>query len=161
MAKKARRVMQQLGSAARLSRILLAEKLAKLNLYPGQDQLLLSLAQTDGLTPGALAAEIGVRPPTITKTISRLQAQGFLSKTESETDGRQTNVFLTGPGREVIAAIEKAARKTEQRALDGFDKKDRKAFLKLLRRIEENLGGAPFGGEAFDEKPASADFGDK
>ncbi len=149
MAKKDRRVMQQLNNAARLGRTMLAMRLLEQNLYAGQDQLMLALAHLDGQTPSALAAEIGVRPPTITKTIARLQAQGFLDKIESTTDARQAHIFLTEAGRNAIVGIEKAVRKTEKRALEGFDKKDRKQLAKYLRKLEANLSG-------IDEKDSDA-----
>ena len=142
MAKKNRRVMQQLNNAARLGRTMLAMRLLEQNLYAGQDQLMLALAHLDGQTPSALAAEIGVRPPTVTKTIARLQAQGFLDKVESTTDARQAHIFLTEAGRNAIVGIEKAIRKTEKRALDGFDKKEQKQFSKYLNKMAANLGGA-------------------
>jgi DNA-binding MarR family transcriptional regulator len=141
MAKKDRKILQQIQVVARLGRTALATKLLEKKLYAGQDQLMLALAQEDGQTPGALALEIGVRPPTITKTISRLQAQGFLEKRNSETDARLAHIFLTESGREAIVAIEKSIRKTEKRGLDGLDKKDQKLLSKLLRRIEKNLSG--------------------
>lgn len=141
MAKKDRQVMQQLNHAARLARTALATKLLEQNLYAGQDQLMLALAQEDGQTPSALAAAVGVRPPTMTKTISRLQAQGFLVKTDSEKDARQAHIFLTDAGKKAILGIEKAVKKTEKRGLDGFDKKDRRALAKFLKRIEANLSG--------------------
>jgi DNA-binding MarR family transcriptional regulator len=141
MAKKDRQIMQQLNHAARLARTALATKLLEQNLYAGQDQLMLALAQKDGQTPSALAAAVGVRPPTMTKTISRLQAQGFVTKTDSPQDARQAHIFLTEAGKEAILGIEKAVRKTEKRALEDFDKKDRKALAKLLKRIEANLSG--------------------
>jgi DNA-binding MarR family transcriptional regulator len=139
VAKKDRKILQQVQIVARLGRTALAVKLFEKKLYAGQDQLMLALAADDGQTPGALAAEIGVRPPTVTKTISRLQAQGFLEKRSSETDARQANIFLTDAGREVIMGIEKSIRKTEKHALQGLDKKDQKALSKLLRKIEINL----------------------
>jgi DNA-binding MarR family transcriptional regulator len=142
MAKKDRRILQQLMSAARLGRTVLAARLLEQNLYAGQDQLLLALARADGQTPGALAAEIGVRPPTVTKTIARLQAQGFVQKTDSPADARQAHVFLTEAGRSAMAGVEKSIRKTEKLALGGFDKKDIKALGKYLRRIEANMSGA-------------------
>ena len=141
MAKKQRGILQEINHAARLGRTMLAARLLKLNLYAGQDQLMLALAHQDGLTPSALAAEIGVRPPTVTKTISRLLAQGFLTKAESAEDARQAHIFLTDSGRAAIMGIEKSIRKTEKRALDGFDKKDRKQFAKYLRKMTANLGG--------------------
>lgn len=148
MAKKERGIMQDVNNAARLGRTMLAVRLLKLNLYAGQDQLMLALAHLDGQTPSALAAEIGVRPPTMTKTIARLQAQGFVTKTESAEDARQAHIFLTEAGRAAITGIEKAIRKTEKRALDGFDKKDRKQLAKYLRKLTANLSG-------LDEKDAS------
>jgi hypothetical protein len=48
MAKKDRQIMQQLNHAARLARTALATKLLEQNLYAGQDQLMLALAQEDG-----------------------------------------------------------------------------------------------------------------
>lgn len=141
MAKKDRQIMQQLNHAARLARTALATKLLEQNLYAGQDQLMLALAQEDGQTPSALAAAVGVRPPTMTKTISRLQAQGFVTKTDSAQDARQAHIFLTEAGKEAILGIEKAVKKTEKRGLEGFDKKDRKALAKYLKRIESNLSG--------------------
>lgn len=141
MAKKDKGILQDINNAARLGRTMLASRLLKQNLYAGQDQLMLALAVLDGQTPSALAAEIGVRPPTVTKTISRLQAQGFLTKTESSEDARQAHIFLTDAGRAAIMGIEKSIRKTEKRALDGFDKKDRKQLSKYLRKLIANLSG--------------------
>jgi DNA-binding MarR family transcriptional regulator len=141
MAKKQRSIMQEINSAARLWRTMLAVRLLRQNLYAGQDQLMLALAEKDGQTPGALAGATGVRPPTVTKTISRLQAQGFLTKTESTEDARQAHIFLTDAGRAAIMGIEKSIRKTEKRALDGFDKKNRKQFARYLRKMTANLSG--------------------
>lgn len=131
--------MTRLNSAARLSRTALAARLQAHGFYAGQDQVMLALNVEDGQTPGQLAARLGVRPPTITKTINRLQSQGFLEKRASDTDARQANVFLTESGREAIRSIEKAVRKSEKQALRGFDKREQKTLAKLLARIEANL----------------------
>jgi DNA-binding MarR family transcriptional regulator len=131
--------MSRLHSAARLARTALAARLLAHGFYAGQDQIMLALDREDGQTPGNLAGRLGVRPPTITKTINRLQAQGFLEKRASEADARQAHIFLTDSGRETIHNIEKSVKKTEKQALRGLDKKDQKALFKLLARIEANL----------------------
>lgn len=156
MAKKDRKILQQVQIVARLGRTALATRLLEKKLYAGQDQLMLALALEDGQTPGQLSAELGVRPPTITKTISRLQAQGFLDKRGSESDARQAHIFLTEAGREAIMMIEKSVKKTEKKALDGLDKKERKALYKLLKRIEGNLSLE----DKDDGDEAEADDGD-
>ncbi len=138
--------LYRLQSVARLSRTVLATRLLDLGLYAGQDAVMLQLAANDGQTPGVLAQKLSVRPPTVTKTIARLQSQGFVVKRASETDQRQSHVYLTEAGLEAIKAIEKSLRKTEKDMLRGLDKKERKTFLKTLARIEGNLavrGSAP------------------
>lgn len=139
MAKVEKRALTRLQSAARLTRTALAARLLAHGLYAGQEQIIMALAERDGQTPGQLAARLGVRPPTITKTINRLQSQGFVSKQASETDARQAHVFLAEAGREVVRSIEKSLKKTEKEALKGLDKKDQKALAKLLGQIEANL----------------------
>ena len=131
--------MSRLNSAARLSRTALATRLLAHGFYAGQDQIMIALSHEDGQTPGQLATRLGVRPPTITKTINRLQAQGFLDKKASDHDARQAHIFLTDPGRDTIRAIEKSLRKTEKQALKGLDKKEQKTLTKLLQRVEANL----------------------
>lgn len=135
-------VLTHLQSTARLSRTALAARLLAHGFYAGQDQIMLALSQDEGQTPSQLALRLGVRPPTITKTINRLAGQGFLIKSQSTEDARQAHVSLTESGRDAIKAIEKSIRKTEKVALKGFDKKDQKTLLKLLSKIENNLTGA-------------------
>lgn len=135
-----RQVLNRLQSTARASRTALANRLLAHGFYAGQDQVMLALAAEDGQTPGKLAERMGVRPPTITKTINRLQTQGFLEKRASSEDQRQAHVFLTETGQAAIKSIEKSVKKTEKQALKGLDKKDQKALAKLLAKIESNLG---------------------
>lgn len=115
---------------------------------------MLALRDEPGQTPGGLAQRLGVRPPTITKTINRLQAQGFLERKASETDSRQAHIFLTEQGQEAVETIEKSVRKTEKQAFKGIDKKEQKALLKLLQRIEANLNDneIPASSEPEDEE---------
>jgi DNA-binding MarR family transcriptional regulator len=135
-------ILHRLQSTARLTRTALAMRLLGHGFYAGQDAVMLQLAHEDGLSPSILAKRLGVRPPTITKTISRLQTQGFVKKEGSVTDQRQAHIFLTETGNEAIKAIEKSIRKTEKDAMKGFDKKERKAFVKMLSRLEVNLSAA-------------------
>ena len=162
MAKVRRKeVMNSLQAAARLSRTALAARLLAHGLYAGQDQIMLLLDEEDGQTPGQLAARLGVRPPTVTKTIGRLQAQGYLEKRGSAIDARQANVSLTERGRDAIRAIEKAVRKTDRLAFKGLDKKERATLLALLTRIEANLTGGADVDDDDDEAVAAVEVDDE
>lgn len=131
--------ISRLSAAARLTRTALSTRLVDVGFYAGQEQIMLALQANEGITPGELATRLGVRPPTIAKAIARLQEQGFVEKRPSGADQRQTHVHLTESGRSALSAIGSAINKTEKRMLSGFDKKDRKRLLRLLRRIEINM----------------------
>lgn len=132
-------ISQQTQTIARLMRVILAERLLEYGLYPGQDLLLLKLSEEDGITVSVLAKRLGLRPPTVTKSINRLQAEGFVLRQTSRADQRQICIYLTEQGHAVIRAIEKSLRKTEKDCVRGLDKKERKVLTKLLGRVEMNL----------------------
>lgn len=145
MARKRGTVLSRLQTVARLTRTVSARRLLEQGLYAGQDKIILALAQEDGQTPSALAQQLGVRPPTITKTINRLAAQGFLEKRPSDFDARRTHIFLSPLGEEAIRKIENSLRKIEDQALKGIDKKDLKTLKQLLEKITRNLSAdSPF-----------------
>ena len=58
---------------------------------------MLALEEEDGQTPNARRPSRR-SPPTITKTINQLQAQGLSEKRASDADARQAHIFLTDFG---------------------------------------------------------------
>lgn len=144
--------MKRLQMTARLSRTALAARLLDHGFYPGQDQIMLALEEQDGCTPGQLAAQLGVRPPTIAKAVNRLQTQGSLVKRASDGDGRQAHIWLTETGRSALRAIGRAVVKTDKQAMRGLDKKEQKLLAKLLSRVEANLSSSETAAMAEEQK---------
>ncbi|MEQ8401371.1 MAG: MarR family transcriptional regulator [Roseitalea porphyridii] len=132
-------LLARLQEVARRGRTHYARHLLKTGLYAGQERIIEALASVETMTPGALAKTLGVRPPTITKTISRLEEQGFVARAASASDGRQVTVMLTEAGHDVLGAMKKAVAKAEKQALKGLKKKERKQLEKILAKIEDNL----------------------
>ncbi|WP_029353435.1 MarR family transcriptional regulator [Bosea sp. 117] len=129
----------RLHHAARLQRALAARHLTDLGLFPGQETVLKLLADTDGRTMTELASALRVRPPTASKTVGRLSAQGLLTRRASDGDGRLVRVYLTDEGRTRAGAIDGIWDRIEDTMSFGLDGKDRKRLRKLLRRVEKNL----------------------
>ncbi len=157
--KSARKAQDDLFGAinqvARSTRGLLARQLAASGLYAGQDALMLALDTQDGQTPSQIATRLGVRAPTITKTINRLAEKGFVRKSASEIDGRLAHVHLTEEGRAVIEAIRAAVEASETLAVEGLSGKDVKTLVKLLRKVDRNLH-SPQGADIPDKADAGA-----
>lgn len=128
-----------LAQAAKAQRARSGSHLARIGLHPGQESVLKSLADEDGQTMSRLAHTLGVQPPTVTKMVSRLSAQGLVRRAASDTDGRLARVHLTEAGLARIGDIDVSWKRLEREALGGLDDKDRKRLKRLLRRVERNL----------------------
>ncbi|WP_299654280.1 MarR family winged helix-turn-helix transcriptional regulator [Methylobacterium sp.] len=128
-----------LVQAARLHRSRVGDRLAALDLFAGQEQVVQALAAAGTMTMGDLAATLRVRPPTASKTISRLAALGFVERRAEAGDGRIVRVRLTETGLAKAAAIEGIWDDVEAELLGGFDGKEKRRLRKLLRKAARNL----------------------
>jgi DNA-binding MarR family transcriptional regulator len=144
-----------LVQAARLHRSRMGDKLADLGLFAGQEQVLQALAATDIMTMGELAGILRVRPPTASKTVSRLATLNLVERHAEPDDARVVRVRLTEEGRRKAVAIERLWDEVEAELLSDLDAKDRRRLRKLLRKAAKSLavaaGADSRGLEAGDE----------
>lgn len=130
-----------LVQASRLHRSRTGDKLSELGLFAGQEQVLQALANSGPMTMGELASILRVRPPTASKTVSRLSTLKLIERHTEPGDARVVRVKLTKEGKRKAAAIDALWDEVEAELLDGFDAKDRKRLRKLLRKAARNLAG--------------------
>ncbi len=124
---------------ARSVRTALSRSLGESGLYAGQDGVILALAEDDGQTPGQLAMRLGVKAPTMTRTIGRMEAQGFVERRADGQDGRLTKVHLTETGLRNVESIGQSVADCGAMATKGLSEKEVRTLLKLLRAVEHNL----------------------
>lgn len=148
-----------LVQAARLHRARVGDRLADLGLFAGQEQVVQALAAAGSMTMGDLAATLRVRPPTASKTISRLAALGIVERRAESGDGRVVRVRLSQAGLAKADAIEKIWDEIEAELLDDFEGKERRRLRKLLRKAARNLAEAA--GVSGHEHDAEADTDDE
>lgn len=144
-------IQPELTRATRSMRTFLTNALSASGVYAGQDSVIRALAGKESMTAGAIAAELGVKPPTMTRTLTRMEAQGFIKKLPGETDGRQMRAALTPEGARHLSAINYAVRATEAFAFTGLTDKELRQFAKVLRKINHNFGGEPVEEDGFGE----------
>ncbi len=128
-----------LTQAARSMRTAMTRNLGDSGLYAGQDGVILALAEEDGLPAGSLAHKLGVKAPTITRTIGRMEAQGFVERRADADDARLTKVYLTDSGRNTVAQINASAQACDALATRGFSEKEIRTAVRLLKAIDNNL----------------------
>ena len=91
----------------RLRRRLANERHPDNDLSLGQMAVLGLLLRRGDLTIGELARLERVQPPSMTRTVTCLEAIGTIARRAHETDGRVVVVALTDHGREVVLADRK------------------------------------------------------
>ena len=111
-----------------------------LGLSAAQLSTVTTLVQRGPLTPGELARSEGVRPPTMTRRIQRLEQDGYVIRKPSPHDGRVTLVRHTT---EAIRLLERAraardrAFGVELRALAPEDRRLLGQSLAILERLSD------------------------
>lgn len=141
-----------LTQAARSMRTAITRNLGDSGLYAGQDGVILALAEEDGLPAGSLAHKLGVKAPTITRTIGRMEAQGFVERRADAEDARLTKVYLTESGRNTVAQINASSQACDALATRGFSEKEIRTAVRLLKAIDSNLLSGSGDEEGDDEE---------
>ena len=141
--------------AARRHRSRTAAHLAEIGLFPGQDQVLQLLAETDGVTMSTIAEDLRIKPPTASKMIARMAAQGLLERKGKDDDARLVAVFITPEGLGRIDQLRKIGKRVEKDSLTGLDDKDVRRLRRLLKKVARNLGDDSFASVA-DEADSEA-----
>jgi len=125
-------------SVMRLRRRLSNERHPDNELSIGAMAVLGCLHRHGAMTVGELAQHERVQPPSMTRTVKCLEAEGHLLRRPHETDGRQVVVEITDRGREVLLADRARRDAWLARRLDELTK-DERAVLRQAAPILEKL----------------------
>lgn len=117
------------------------ELLSRIDLYPGQEFLLINLWPEDGLTHSEVAESLCVQPATVTKMLDRLVKTGLVQRMQDSDDQRVSRVYLTEKGQELLEPIEQAWEELEQISFADLSLAERLLLRRLLLQVHENLGG--------------------
>jgi DNA-binding MarR family transcriptional regulator len=87
-------------SSTRLARRLRQE--ADSGYTPSQLSVLSTVRRHGPLTLGTLAGHERVAPPSITKVVAKLEAEGLVARTPDPTDGRVAHIAITSAGQALM-----------------------------------------------------------
>ena len=118
-------------------------KLKKLGIHPRQIPILAVLYKEDGCSQKELAAKLGVKPPTVTVSIQRLEKSGLLIRKQDEKDQRVSRIFLSEEGKKIIKEGIQMAREGEQQILAGFSESELCLMRRFCMQIKENIAAMP------------------
>jgi MarR family transcriptional regulator, organic hydroperoxide resistance regulator len=126
--------------ALRAHRRLAEAAFSEIGLYPGQEMLLFQLWQEEGVTQSQLVEKLCVEPPTVTKTLQRLEKAGIIERKQDAEDARVSRVYLTPKGEALKEQVQQIWRDLEARTTKNLSEVEQAFILRLLEQITKNLG---------------------
>jgi len=105
---------------ARAHRAYAAQLLRRHGLHPGQEMVLLQLYGRDSQTQAALLDAVGLDHSTLSRSLTRMEAAGLVSRSPSSVDRRAAVVSLTSKGKGLRQPLQEVFRELERTTAAGM-----------------------------------------
>ncbi|HMA30706.1 MAG TPA: MarR family winged helix-turn-helix transcriptional regulator [Casimicrobiaceae bacterium] len=129
-----------------ISVALFFEECAGFDITPQQYAALGALAANDGVDQITLAGLAAFNRTTAGEIVERMETAGLVKRRNSTLDRRMKNIFITDVGRRLLADVDGAVLRVQERLLTPLEPAERARFIEFLARIaDENneLSRAP------------------
>lgn len=120
---------------ARSHRMLAAQLIRDIGLFPGQEIMLMQLLQKDGQSQNSLGKTMRLDHSTVAKSVKRLEEAGFVTRIHSQVDKRVTIVSLTEYGHNIALKVIGAWGKLETLTAQVLTEEEKALFVKLSGQI--------------------------
>lgn len=117
----------------------LERELAPLNLGPGRYLYLFGLYVQDGRKQQDFADRLGLDKAAVTRSLARLEEDGYVTRRADRKDARVTRVFLTARGRRVQGTLEAAAQESVSALTAPLSCSERATLQGLLEKMAAPL----------------------
>jgi len=117
-----------------------AERLAPLGLHPRHFGMLSQLAVNEGQSQQALSSALGIHRSAVVALVDDLEHRGLAVRRRDPVDRRAYTLYLTPPGRELLAELERAADEDEAELMTALDASERSQLISLLQRVAGSQG---------------------
>jgi DNA-binding MarR family transcriptional regulator len=128
-----------MAQAARGHRVLLAGLLAEIDLYPGQERVMIALWDNGPQSQNALAKILGIDVSTMTKSLQRLERSGFISRSPCPTNRRISVVDTTPAGDALRPELYRVLVEANRRMTQGLAPEQAGVLSSLLAVVRDNL----------------------
>ncbi len=132
-------VSHAVSRVARLHRIAAGKALRGVDLYPGQELLMMHLWDRGAVRQTELIRALDLDPSTVTKMLQRLEQTGHVRRRPDPADRRAVLVEATDESCALHTAVRAAWGSLEEHTLAGLEPAERTELVRLLAKVEENL----------------------
>jgi DNA-binding MarR family transcriptional regulator/N-acetylglutamate synthase-like GNAT family acetyltransferase len=122
---------------------LLSEHILKSQFSLAEARVIYELAQREKATATEVGAELGLDAGYLSRLLAAFKKRGLISKKPSETDGRQSVIWLTDKGRKAFTELNAHSHGEVESLLGRLPQADQNRLIDAMRVIEEVLGARP------------------
>lgn len=116
-----------------------AALLSPIGLHPGQETLLLKIAQTGPLIQAKLSDLLGCEPPSITLMTRKLEASGHIRRKPAPSDKRASIVELTDSGKALVNQVRKLWCTLAEETVAGLPAKTVAELPLIFKTLTDNV----------------------
>lgn len=106
-------------------------------------RVLYELAHHDGLTASDLSRDLGMDAGYLSRVLKKFERAGLLTRSPSETDGRQMVLDLTEAGRKAYAPLDRGSQRQIAAMLAPLSADDRRRLVGAMVTVRRLLGSEP------------------
>ena len=106
-------------------------------------RVIYELAQREKATATELGAELGLDAGYLSRLLAAFKKRSLIARKPSETDGRQSFIWLTEKGRKAFAELNAHSHNEIEALIGRLSPADRNRLIEAMRVIEELLGAQP------------------
>jgi MarR family transcriptional regulator for hemolysin len=128
-----------LHDAARLIRRAFERKADRHGLSAAQWRLLVRVFKEEGISQARLADLLEVEPISVSRLVDRMEEAGWIERRSDPADRRVRTIHLTEQSRPIFGEMRELAGDVYDGALAGIDAETRRAIVRGLRTIIQNL----------------------
>ena len=139
---EASELLAAIGAIRRVARRAVRGSATAEPLPPARSELLRLVSRRQGITVAEAAQELHLAPNSVSTMVSKLTADGLLSRGRADSDGRSVRLTLTDKGGARIAQWRDLRADLTGRALSTLSEPDRQAIraaLPALARLAEQM----------------------
>ena len=120
-------------------RAMVSAKIRKLDLYPGQEMLLLAISEVQPCSQGELGQHLCLDHSTIATSVARMEKAKLIIRERSAQDRRVVMLKLTSYGNEKVQEIIKILSSVENQMNKDLSDKDKQNFSRIVNSIINNI----------------------
>lgn len=96
---------------------------------------MLQLSRTSGVRQSALAVALGIEPPTVHRTVGRLEAAGFVERRPDPDDARASLTLLTARGEQACVEIDRIWHEADRWIAETLTPREATELQRLLTAV--------------------------